>query len=385
MPNEVFGSVLQDQAERRTTEENLTAIAGALDHSNVIVRQWNGLVEHWTSGCEQLYGWSSEEATGKVLHELLKTSFPAPREQIQQQLLAAGTWKGELQHTRRDGVHVFVSTHWVLMTDSAEEPISVIETHSDITARLQIQRELEHANERLKSMALELERSNEELEEFARIASHDLSAPITSTRWLVELLATRHAADLDQNGRKCLQQIMQGLDRMGDLVEAVLAHARVGTASISAEKTTRVEDALCVAMENLRLHMETSGASVEYGALPEVYVEPHALSQLFQNLLSNSIKYRRQDLAPVISVSAQWRKDEWLLSVGDNGIGIEPEWHERIFQPLQRRHGMEIAGSGIGLATCKKIVTRVGGNIRVESTPGEGSKFFFTLPGLPPA
>ncbi len=385
MPDDVFGGVLQDSTDHRSAEENLRAIAHALDHSNVIVRQWNGVIEHWTSGCANLYGWSSGEAVGKIVHQLLRTNFSAPLEQIQQQLLLSGAWKGELEHVKRDGTHVFVSTHWVLMTDSAGEPPSVIETHSDITARLQIQRELEYANERLKSMAIELERSNEELEEFARIASHDLSAPITSTRWLVDLLSTRHAENLDENGRKCLCQIKQGLDRMADLVEAVLAHARVGKSSITAEKTIAVGDALRVAKENLRVHIETSGATVEHGTLPQVYVETHALNQLFQNLLSNSIKYRRQNLSPVIKISAEWTKGEWLLSVRDNGIGIEPEWHERIFQPLQRRHGMEIAGSGIGLATCKKVVTRVGGNIWVESEAGNGSTFFFTLPGLPPA
>jgi two-component system, chemotaxis family, sensor kinase Cph1 len=385
MPDDVFGGVLQHSAGHRTAEENLGAIAHALDHSNVIVRQWNGLIEHWTSGCANLYGWTSDEAVGKIVHQLLKTNFPAPLEQIQQQLLLSGAWKGELEHLKRDGTHVFVSTHWVLMTDSSDEPPSVIETHSDITARLQIQRELEYANERLKSMAIELERSNEELEEFARIASHDLSAPITSTRWLADLLATRHAEGLDENGRRCVHQITQGLDRMADLVEAVLAHARVGKSSIAAEKTSDVADALRAARENLRRHIETSGATVEHGALPQVYVETHALNQLFQNLLSNSIKYRRQDLPPVIGISAEWTQGEWLLSVRDNGIGIEPEWHERIFQPLQRRHGMEIAGSGIGLATCKKIVTRAGGNIWVESEPGGGSTFFFTLPGPPPA
>ena len=379
-----FGHGLRDFSQQRGAEENLAAIARALDRSTVLVRQWNGLIDHWTSGCQHLYGWTPEEAVGKITHELLRTSFPAPLEQIQQQLLLSGTWKGELEHVKRDGTHVFVSTDWVLLNDGSDESLSVIETHSDITARLRIQRELEHANERLKSMAIELERSNEELEEFARIASHDLSAPITSTRWLVDLLSTRHGHGLDENGRKCLQQISQGLERMSDLVEAVLTHARVGKSSITVEDATEAEDSLKVAIENLRQHIDLSGAAVEYGRLPRVQVETHALNQLFQNLLSNAIKYRDRHRPPVIKISARWTSGEWLFSVRDNGIGIEPEWYERIFQPLQRRHGMEIAGSGIGLATCKKIVTRAGGTIWVESEGGSGSCFHFTLPGPAP-
>jgi signal transduction histidine kinase len=112
-----------------------------------------------------------------------------------------------------------------------------------------------------------------------------------------------------------------------------------------------------------------------------VQIEKQAVSQLFQNLLSNSIKYRSPDLPPRIDVQARPADGMWLFSVVDNGIGIEAEWHERIFQPMQRRHGLNVAGSGIGLATCKKIVTRAGGRIWVESSPGEGATFFFTLPG----
>lgn len=366
------------------TAVDLETIARALDHSTVIVRRWDGRIEHWTAGCERLYGWNSGEAVGKIVHELLRTTFPSPLKRIQEHLLLAGNWAGELEQVKRDGTSVFVSSSWVLLSDSGSEPLSVIETQSDITARLSVQRELEIANERLNSMAIELARSNQELEEFARIASHDLSAPIISTRWLVELLSTRHGNGLDENGRKCLTQIRQGLDRMGDLVDAVLAHARVGKSPISVSKPTDSEQAVCAAIENLRKHIELSDATVEYDRLPEVHVEAQALSQLFQNLLSNAIKYRRPDAPPHIFIAAEWKDDAWLFSVNDNGIGIEPEWHERIFQPMQRRHGLEIAGSGIGLATCKKIVTRVGGTIWVESEPGHGSTFYFTVPGPPP-
>ncbi len=377
-----FGKVLRDVTERKHTEESLRALAEALDQATVIVRRWDGTIDHWTAGCEKLYGWTAEEAVGHVCHELLQAIFPVPLEQIQQQLLLSRMWKGEVEHMRRNGTRVSISTHWALLTDAENEPpLTVIETQTDVTARFQMQRELEAANERLKSMANELERSNVELEEFARIASHDLSAPITSTRWLVDLLSSRHSGQLDAEGKKCLQQISQGLERMGDLVQAVLAHAQVGRSAIGSAEAVDSGQALAAALENLRRDVETSHATIDHDALPPLNIESQALTQLFQNLLSNAIKYRRPGVPPVIKVSATRQGPMWLIGVQDNGMGIEPEWFDRIFQPLQRRHARETSGSGIGLATCKKIVSRAGGRIWVESKVGSGSKFLFTLPG----
>lgn len=378
-----FGKVLRDVTERKNAEDHLKALTGALDRSTVLVRRWDGTIDHWTAGCESLYGWTAEEAVGQIAHELLKAKFPEPLERIQDQLRAAGTWKGELENVRRDGSRILVSTHWVLSTHNTDGPPRVIETHTDITARLQMQRELEAANDRLKRMAVELERSNEELEEFARIASHDLSAPITSTRWLVDLLSSRHADQLDSSGQECLKQVSQGLARMAELVQAVLAHAQLGKSAIGSSVTTYAERALEIALDNLRKDIESSEAVISHDPLPELLIEPQALSQLFQNLLSNAIKYRRSGIRLVIEISVVRGDSMWLIGVRDNGIGIQKEWFERIFQPMQRLHGSEIAGSGIGLATCKKIVTRAGGRIWVESRLGSGSTFFFTLPGPP--
>lgn len=378
-----FGKVLRDVTERKYAEDHLRALTGALDQSTVLVRRWDGTIDHWTAGCESLYGWTAEEAVGQIAHVLLKTTFPEPLDTIQERLSSAGTWKGELQHVKRDGSRVLVSTHWVLSADSTDGPPRVIETHTDITARFQMQEELQAANEQLKRMAVELERSNEELEEFARIASHDLGAPITSTRWLVEVLSNRHADKLDPSGRECLRQVSQGLERMAGLVDAVLAHAQVGKSPIGSPVTTQGETALAIALDNLRRDIESSGAVISHDALPELLIEPQALSQLFQNLLLNAIKYRKPGTRPIIKISVGREGSMWLLGVHDNGIGIETEWFERIFQPMQRVHGAEIAGSGIGLATCKKIVTRAGGRIWVESQAGSGSSFFFTLPGSP--
>jgi light-regulated signal transduction histidine kinase (bacteriophytochrome) len=202
-----------------------------------------------------------------------------------------------------------------------------------------------------------------------------------STRWLADLLASRYGAQLTEDGQMVVQQIIQGLERMANLVEGVLAHATVGRTAIGATQAVSAEEAFDSARENLRKHIDGSGAKIEREELPRVQIDPQALAQLFQNLLSNAIKYRRPDVQLEVWVSARSQHSMWLFAVKDNGIGIEPEWHERIFQAMQRRHGREIAGSGIGLATCKKIVTRAGGRIWVESQEGLGSTFFFTVPG----
>ncbi|MBV8895056.1 MAG: PAS domain S-box protein [Acidobacteriaceae bacterium] len=380
-----FGKVMRDVTERRATEERLKALTSALEQSTVFIRNLDGTITHWTRGCERLYGWAASEAVGLKSWDLLHSSFPQPIEVIQEQLLRSGFWQGELGQSKRDGSYVFVSADWVLLSDASGEPSAVICTHTDITFRLQVQGELEIANTQLERMTLELERSNGELEEFARIASHDLSAPITSTRWLVDLLSAKHGKNLNEDGQKIVRQIATGLQRMSELVDAVLQHAQVGTTPIGSAEGSDASAALAAAIEDLRRDIETSGAKISWDALPAVRITSQALTQLFQNLLSNAIKYRKPDTPPQVKVAAERAdKQDWKFSVSDNGMGIEAEWLERIFQPMQRRHGPEIAGSGIGLATCRKIVTRAGGRIWVESTVGEGSSFYFTIPGVTP-
>jgi light-regulated signal transduction histidine kinase (bacteriophytochrome) len=300
-------------------------------------------------------------------------------EEIQEELLANGSWQGDLTQCHKDGRSLLISTEWAVLPGEDGGPMRFISTHSDITSRLEVERELAATNRRLLQMAEELERSNEELEEFARIASHDLSAPITTARWLTDLLASRHAKQLDEEGMTCLRQISSSLERMSDLIDAVLAHAMAGKGAIAAQEETDAGDALNAAMENLRKDIATSGAIVESEKLPKLCIRPQALTQLFQNLLSNAIKYHRPEMPPRIEISAAREGHQWTIEVKDNGVGIEPEWFERIFLPLQRRHSSRVKGSGIGLATCRKIVTRAGGDIWVESEIGAGSAFYFTL------
>lgn len=363
-----------------TDNELHVSLAEALNRSNILIRRLDGTIEHWTSGCERLYGWTETEALGRKSHDLLQTKFSDPMDKIHQELVTNGTWQGDLTQRHKDGRWLLISTEWAVLPGENGAPARVISTHNDITSRLEMERELDATNQRLRQMAEELERSNEELEEFARIASHDLSAPITTARWLTDLLISRHSKQLDKEGMTCATQISTSLERMADLIDAVLAHALAGKGAIAAHEETDANAALSAAMENLRKDIATSGAVVQSEALPKLLVRPGPLTQLFQNLLSNALKYHRPDVPPRVEISAARDGHQWTIEVRDNGVGIEPEWFERIFLPLQRRHSSRVKGSGIGLATCKKIVTRAGGDIWVESELGVGSAFYFSLP-----
>ena len=375
-----FGRVLRDISALRLAQEDAATLAGAVNRSNILVRSLDGTILNWAGGCERLYGWTEAEARGLKAHDLLRTRFPVPLGQITQELLDKGSWQGELFQQHKDGRPLLISADWVTLPVEGTGAPRVICTHTDITPRREMELKLEAGNERYKRIAAELERSNEELEEFARIASHDLSAPITTARWLTDLLATRHARQLDEEGAHCLRQISSSLERMSDLIEAVLAHALAGKNAISSQEGADANAALSAASENLRRDIATTGATIENSPLPKLAIQPQPLTQLFQNLLSNAIKYRRPGVPPRVEVSAARQADQWTIEIRDNGLGIEKDWFERIFLPLQRRHGAQIKGSGIGLATCKKIVSRAGGEIWVESDLGRGSAFYFSLP-----
>jgi len=226
---------------------------------------------------------------------------------------------------------------------------------------------------------LELRRSNEELERFAYVASHDLQEPLRTVTSYVQLLERRYGAVLDDEGREFVGFAVDGAKRMQSLIQDLLAFSRVGTRGAALEPTDAdaVADA---ALESLRAAIEEAGAVISRDPLPTVLADAAQLRQLFVNLIGNALKFRGEE-RPVVHLGAQQQGGTWRLSVRDNGIGIQEEYFERIFVIFQRLQERErYPGTGIGLAICKKIVERHGGRIWVGSTPGEGSDFIFTLP-----
>jgi PAS domain S-box-containing protein len=243
---------------------------------------------------------------------------------------------------------------------------------TDITERKRAQGVLRAAYD-------ELARSNSELQQFAYVASHDLQEPLRMIGSYTQLLERRYGDKLDADAREFMGFVVDGATRMKQLIEDLLAYSRVGTRGKEL-RPVQAQAALERALVNLRASIESADAQVTHDALPEVSADDTQLTQLFQNLIGNAIKFRKKDEPIRVHVGVQDAGAEWRFSVSDNGIGIEPQYYERIFMVFQRLHTREeYAGTGIGLAICKKVVDRHRGRIWVESALGKGSTFNFTL------
>jgi len=243
----------------------------------------------------------------------------------------------------------------------------------DITERKQSER-------RLLQYAEKLAHSNHDLEQFAYISSHDLQEPLRAITTCVELLQERIGDRFDEAEHELFGHVLQGTRRMRELLDDLLTYSRVSTQAHALEPTN-VNVVVDEVLSDLRVLAEEKHVDVSVELLPVVLADPPQLRQLFQNLLSNALKFSAPDRRPQIQIGVQRRKKEWEFSVADNGIGIDSEHFGRIFEAFQRLHTQEEhAGSGIGLTICKRVVERHGGTIRVESKPGCGSIFRFTLP-----
>lgn len=246
----------------------------------------------------------------------------------------------------------------------------------------QLQQEIAVRSETEKALALrtdELSRSNAELEQLAYVASHDLQEPLRMITSYLQLLEQRYKNRIDADATEFIDFAVDGAKRMQRLIDDMLTYSRLGS---RAKPFQPVQCAQVVkdAMRSVQMAIEESGAVIEVGSLPIVDGDAAQLCQLFQNLIANAIKFRR-DTAPHIRIGAEEKDGAWRFSVRDDGIGIAPEYFDRIFVMFQRLHGRrEYPGTGIGLALCKRIVEHHGGRIWVESVPGEGSDFRFTLP-----
>jgi light-regulated signal transduction histidine kinase (bacteriophytochrome) len=240
--------------------------------------------------------------------------------------------------------------------------------------------EIEQSKEKLKESTEALVRSNQDLEQFAFVASHDLKEPLKVISGFAQLLQNKYKGKvLDQSSEKLIKFISEGVSQMSDLIDSLLTYSKIGK-SDKAFEAINCTACLKQAIANLGVTIKESNAQVTYDPLPVISGNKIQMIQLFQNLIANAIKFRWEK-SPEINVSKETNGIEWTISIQDNGIGIKKEYFNRIFEVFNRLHSQSgVEGSGIGLAICKRIVEQHGGKISVKSNPGEGSIFSFTLP-----
>jgi light-regulated signal transduction histidine kinase (bacteriophytochrome) len=252
-----------------------------------------------------------------------------------------------------------------------------------VSERQRVEVELKALNEdlerRVAARTAELKRSNEDLEQFAYVASHDLQEPLRMVTNYLQLLRQRYKGKFDSNADEFIAFAVDGAERMQALIVGLLSYSRVTTQGKAFEPVS-CERILERALANLKAATEETGATISHDPLPTVQGDPVQLTQLFQNLIGNALKFRSQE-PPKVEIRVQRKGHEWQFAISDNGIGIPEKDFERIFILFQRLHTREkYPGTGIGLSFCKKIVERHGGEIWVESAPGKGTTFYFTLP-----
>jgi PAS domain S-box-containing protein len=358
------------------TEARYRGLLEAAPDAMVVVNQ-HGDIVLLNVQAEKQFGYHRDELVGQKMKNIIPEGFAerliADALRSAEDALAQEIGTGiEITGRRKDGSEFPIE----IMLSPLESADDVLVTAAirDITAR-------KTAEVHLLNKVEELNRSNEELGQFAYIASHDLQEPLRMVASYTQLLARRYKGRLDSDADEFITFAVDGANRMQRLIQDLLAYSRVGTKGKELLETSS-ENALGRSLMNLRGAIADSGALVTHDPLPAVLADEMQLVQLFQNLVGNAIKYQKPGV-PKIHISASKNGGtKWTFSVHDNGLGIDPQYFERIFVMFQRLHKREeFAGTGIGLAICKKIVERHGGTISVESKPGQGSTFLFALEG----
>ena len=327
---------------------------------------------------EKQFGYIRDELVGQEVTNIIPEGFA-------ERLIADGNRSASEALTQQIGAGIELSGR---RKDGTEFPIEIMLSPLEsadgvlVTAAIRDITERRRSEEHLVKTVWELKRSNDELQQFAYVSSHDLQEPLRMVSSYTQLLAKRYKGRLDSDADEFIAFAVDGCNRMQGLIQDLLAYSRAGTSERELRKVPS-ENALRKALTNLRIMIKQSGAVVTHDALPTVRADETQLTQVFQNLVGNAIKYRRAEDPRVHVSAARNGGNEWTFSVGDNGLGIDPQYFERIFVLFQRLHGRdEFEGTGIGLAICKKIVERQGGRIWVESQPEKGSTFYFALPEI---
>ena len=353
----------------RSNEEYYKKMVEEITDYAIFLLDPEGLVRTWNKGAERIKGYTPEEIIGQhfrifyTQHDK-KKGLP---EKLLRQAVKFGKTSLEGWRVRKDGTTFCASIVITALHDKNDHIIGFTKITKDLTDR------------KLIEDVRQLAQKNKELEQLVYITSHDLQEPLSSITGFANILEQNYGEQLDEEGNKYLHYLTQSCSHMSTLIKALLDYSLIGRE----RKLERVNCNKLVSQvtDNLYHAIHENNARIIVGELPTLDANSVELELLFQNLIGNAIKFRREDTSTEIIIRASKQKDVWEFSIRDNGIGIDEQFQEKIFNIFQRLHNKsEFEGTGIGLAHCKKIVSLYGGKIWVESTPGEGSTFHFTLP-----
>lgn len=415
------GGVSTDITERKRIEESLReneerfrSVAESANDAIVLANAVGNII-FWNRTAERMFGYSASEVAGKPLTILMPERFRDGHRKGLERLrntgesrligrrielvglnktgaefpieLSLSSWKtsdtvfysGIIQDisVRKQAEDIIRQSQSELERRVEERTLELEQINRHLQTEVEARRSVE---DNLKKTASDLARSNQELEQFAYVASHDLQEPLRMVAAYTQLLAERYTEKIDEAGREFLGFAAEGAVRAQQLIDGLLQYSRVERRGQNFTGISS-QSVLDQAIQNLKILIEESGTRIEAGPLPQVTGDEIQLVQVFQNLISNAIKFRKKQEAPLLQIKVEKSGDQWLFSVRDNGIGFDPKYADRIFLIFQRLHTRrEYPGTGIGLAIVQRIILRHGGKIWAQSELGKGSTFFFTLP-----
>jgi len=374
--DQMEAEVLVRALELQVTNRELRRLAAIVEYADdaILTKTVAGVVTSWNAGAERLYGYTEHEILGQPVSVLVPPGHGDEEPAMLHKIAAARkAVRCDIIRIRKDATLVDVSLALSPIFDAAGEVIEVAAISRDITER-------KRTEDSLVERSRQLETSNKELEQYAYVASHDLQEPLRKMASFCQLLARRYQGQLDEQADQYIAYVVDGARRMQEMINDLLTFSRLGR---SPEAMAEVDCNQVVerARIDLAAAIEEGGASITVtGTLPTVRGEWAPLVQLFENLIGNGIKFHGKE-PPRVEISAAPDGTGWRFAIADNGIGIEPQYADRIFTLFQRLHSQaEYPGTGIGLAVCKKIVESYGGTLCFDSRPDEGTTFYWTMP-----
>lgn len=381
--------------ELRQSEERYLRMTNEVEDYAIILLSREGLIENWNKGAEKIKGYTADEIIGKhfrIFYNQADQQHHLP-ERLIEEAATHGKSTYEGWRIRKDGSPLWAYTVITALHNDRNDIIGFSKVTRDLTQRKVADDRLKMYAEQLEQKNRELERSNSELSSFSYVASHDLQEPLRKIQAFGNLIQQRDVANLSDTSKDYFERMVKAAVRMQNLIDSLLEFSRTTTVRQNFENTD-LNALLDEVKKELGHRIEEKNALIESSHLPTLTVIPFQFKQLLSNLISNSLKYARDGVTPVVEIKAKYvkakelneknalpGKDYFLFSVADNGIGFEQEYAEKVFELFQRLHGRhEYTGSGIGLAICKKIVENHHGFMRAESEPGRGATFYFFIP-----